>query len=131
MFSEFPFSSKTRQNLHFMIENKFELQSYFILYLHFVIILSLSKDIVSYLHISNFFYSWTNVLLKNMVVYDVITFLQTMAFVCSTCGKAYSTNQNLARHSETHQDLKTCHIWRIKRTQSSKTRVQIFLHRVP
>jgi hypothetical protein len=27
----------------------------------------------------------TNVLLKNMVVYDVLTFLQTMAFVCSTC----------------------------------------------
>jgi hypothetical protein len=23
--------------------------------------------------------------LKNMVVYDVLTFLQTMAFVCSTC----------------------------------------------
>jgi hypothetical protein len=38
-----------------MTENKFELQSYFILYLHFVRILSLSKDIVSYLHISNFF----------------------------------------------------------------------------
>ena len=44
-----------------------------------------------------------------MVVYDVLTFLQTMAFVCSTCGKAYSTNQNLARHSETHQDPKACH----------------------
>jgi hypothetical protein len=27
----------------------------------------------------------TNVLLKNMVVYDVLTLLQTMAFVCSTC----------------------------------------------
>jgi hypothetical protein len=25
------------------------------------------------------------VILKNMVVYDVLTFLQTMAFVCSTC----------------------------------------------
>jgi DNA-directed RNA polymerase subunit RPC12/RpoP len=45
-----------------------------------------------------------------MVVYDdVLTFLQTMAFVCSTCGKAYSANQNLARHSETHQDPKACH----------------------
>ena len=33
--------------------------------------------------------------------------MQTMAFVCSTCGKAYSTNQNLVRHSETHQDPKT------------------------
>jgi hypothetical protein len=32
-----------------------------------------------------FFCSWTNVLLKNMVVYDVLTFLQTMAFLCSTC----------------------------------------------
>ena len=59
-----------------------------------------------------------------------------MAFVCSTCGKAYSTNQNLARHSETHQDPKACHcgevfhIWRIKRTQTSKTWVQIFLHRL-
>jgi hypothetical protein len=36
-----------------MTEYKFELQSYFILYLHLVIILSLSKDIVSYLHIFN------------------------------------------------------------------------------
>ena len=44
-----------------------------------------------------------------MVVYDVLTFLQTMAFVCSTCGKAYSPTQNLARHSETHQDPKACH----------------------
>ena len=44
-----------------------------------------------------------------MVVYDVLTFLQTKAFVCSTCGKAYSTNQNLAWHSETHQDPKACH----------------------
>ena len=35
-----------------MTENKFELQSYFILYLLFVRILSLSKDIVSFLHIS-------------------------------------------------------------------------------
>jgi hypothetical protein len=33
---------------HFMTENKFELQSYFILYLLFVRILNLSKDIVSY-----------------------------------------------------------------------------------
>jgi hypothetical protein len=38
-----------------MTENKFELQSYFILYLLFVRILNLSKDIVSFLHISNFF----------------------------------------------------------------------------
>jgi hypothetical protein len=37
-----------------MTENKFELQSYFILYLLFVRILNLSKDIVSILHISNF-----------------------------------------------------------------------------
>jgi hypothetical protein len=131
-----------------MTENKFELQSYFILYLLFVRILNLSKDIVSFLHISKRFWpnywkmkvcyevysfelnlliihlrnyeafffalclylqkniefvyfqfvcSWTNVILKNMVVYDVLTFLQTKAFVCSTCGKAYSTNQNLAR----------------------------------
>ena len=39
-----------------MTENKFELQSYFILYLLFVRILNLSKDIVSFLHISNFFF---------------------------------------------------------------------------
>jgi uncharacterized Zn-finger protein len=32
-----------------------------------------------------------------------------MACVCSTCGKAYSTNQNLTQHSETHQDPKACH----------------------
>jgi hypothetical protein len=38
-----------------MTENKFELQSYFILYLLFVRILNLSKDIVSFLHISNLF----------------------------------------------------------------------------
>jgi hypothetical protein len=37
-----------------MTENKFELQSYFILYLLFVRILNLTKDIVSFLHISNF-----------------------------------------------------------------------------
>ena len=37
-----------------MTENKFELQSYFILYLLFVRILNLTKDIVSFLHFSNF-----------------------------------------------------------------------------
>ena len=68
-----------------MTENKFELQSYFILYLLFVRILNLSKDIVSFLHISNFFVRERTCNLKNMVVYDVLTFLQTMAFVCSTC----------------------------------------------
>ena len=39
-----------------MTENKFKLQSYFILYLLFVRILNLSKDIVSFLHISNFLF---------------------------------------------------------------------------
>jgi DNA-directed RNA polymerase subunit RPC12/RpoP len=48
-----------------------------------------------------------------MVVYKLLTFLQTMAFVCSTCGKAYSTNQNLARHSEKHQDPKACHCGKV------------------
>jgi hypothetical protein len=37
-------------------ENKIELQSYFILYLLFVRILNLSKDIVSFLHIYNFLF---------------------------------------------------------------------------
>jgi hypothetical protein len=39
-----------------MTENKFELQSYFILYSLFVRILNLSKDIVSFLHIFNFLF---------------------------------------------------------------------------
>ena len=39
-----------------MTENKFELQRYFILYLLFVRSFNLSKDIVSFLHISNFLF---------------------------------------------------------------------------
>ena len=48
-----------------------------------------------------------------MVVYHVLTFLQTMAFVCSTCGKAYSTYQKLAdtvNHTriQTHATVEKC-----------------------
>jgi hypothetical protein len=107
-----------------MTENKFELQSYFILYLLFVRILNLSDSVQEYLNscfarLCSFNPSdventspqwhafgswcaslcrakfWLVVLLKNMVVYDVLTFLQTMAFVCSTCGKTYSKSRRV------------------------------------
>jgi DNA-directed RNA polymerase subunit RPC12/RpoP len=66
-----------------------------------------------------------------MVVYDVLTFLQTMAFVCSTCGKAYSTNQNLARHSETHQDTKACHCGEVFTTSEELKEHKRAKHDIP
>ena len=89
LFSEFPFSSKKHK-----FSNKINILWQKIIldfkvtwsYTYFSWEFLTFKQRYSFLFAYfQFLYSWTNALLKNMVVYDVLTFLQTMDFVCSTC----------------------------------------------
>ena len=111
-----------------MTENKSELQSYFILYLLFVRILNLSKDIVSFLHISNFLFVNERVIEKYGRV-RCINIFSDYGFCVFHLWKSIfnqpkfgTTQWNTPGYKGMPLWRSVYHIWRIKRTQTSKTR---------